>query len=303
MKPYHVITAVTAVILLGLAVLLYGQADGPTSKTNGAALALQTFADDLPALAKPGDPKADAAVFYEQAIATYAQNAEALPRTRKHDERVDGLCELLLQATAAGKVDDGFLDGHIPIAIRAQPDYGDAIENIYENVIVRAAELYTRGDTAGARDLALAVWVFGRRLFEHNTLYYHRVVGLDMMESAGSILFETAGKNDSLDPAALRAWSGAIKAIRDAWQPKLEIVMGIDPHPGDLVNIALNDADRTFRIEATLRLGIHRYGADRGNRRAMNRAIAAAINGDDPMIARAGRAAEALTLEEKRRLY
>lgn len=290
-------------MLLGLAVLLYGQADGPTSVTNERAMALQTFPADLPVLSEPGEPNTDAAGFYERAILLYAENTDALTRTRKYDERVDGLCGLLLQAAAAGKVEAGFMDGHIPVTIGAQPDYGDAIENIYEYVIVRAAELYTRGDTAGGRDLALAVWVFGGRLFAHNTLYYHRVVGLDMMESAGSILFEMAEKDDSLDPAALRAWSAAIKDIRSAWQPKLEIVMGIDPHPGDLVNIALNDADRTFRVEATLRLGIHRYGADRGNRRAMQRAIAAAINSDDPMIAEAGRAADALTLEEKRRLY
>ncbi|MEZ6190677.1 MAG: hypothetical protein R3C45_05225 [Phycisphaerales bacterium] len=303
MKPYHVISAVTAVILLGLAVLLYGQADGPTSATSAQALALQSFSADLPALAQPGDPNTDAAVFYERAIALYAENSDALPRTRKHDELVDGLCELLLQAATSGIAGDGFMDGHIPVAIGAQPDYGDALENIYENVIVRAAELYARGDTAGARDLALAVWLFGQRLFEHNTLYYHRVVGLDMMESAGSILFEMAAKDGSPDPAALRTWSAAIKQIRSAWQPKLEIVMGIDPHPGDLVNIALNDQDRTFRVEATLRLGIHRYQADRGNRRAMQRAIAAAIASDDPMISQAGRAADALTLEEKRRLY
>ena len=303
MKPYHVITAVTAVILLGLAVLLYGQADGPTSVTSEKALALQSFSTALPALAEPGDPNTDAADFYERALALYAENTDALPRTRQHDELVDGLCDLLLQAASAGKINAGFMDDHIPVAIGAQPDYGDALENIYENVIVRAAELYARGDTAGARELALAVWTFGQRLFEHNTLYYHRVVGLDIMESAGSILFEMATKEGSPDPAALRAWSAAIKQIRSAWQPKLEIVMGIDPHPGDLVNIALNDQDRMFRIEATLRLGIHRYQADRGNRRAMQRAIAAALAGDDPMIAEAGRAADALTLEEKRRLY
>lgn len=254
-------------------------------------------------MAAPGDPQADAAAFYEQAIALYAKNSDALPKTRKHDELVDGSCSLLLQAAAAGKIEYGFLDGHIPVTIGAQPDYGDAVENVYEDVIVRAAELYTRGDTAGARDLAIAVWVFGRRLFEDNVLLYHRVVGLDMMESAGSILFEISAKDESLDPAALRAWSAAIRKVRDAWQPKLEIIMGIDPHPGDLVNIALNDQDRTFRIEATLRLGIHRYGADRGNRRALQRAIDAAIGGIDPMIAEAGRAADKLTLQEKRRLY
>ncbi len=290
-------------MLLGLAVLLYGHADGPTSVTNAQALALHSFPADLPVLAEPGDPNTDAAAFYEQAIALYAKNSDALPRTRRHDERVDGLCGLLLQAAAAGQIEDGFMDGHIPVAIGAQPDYGDAIENIYEDVIVRAAELYARGDTADARDLALAVWVFGGRLFERNTLYYHRVVGLDMMESAGSILFEVSTKDGSPDPAALRAWSAAIKSIREAWQPKLQVVLGIDPHPGDLVNIALNDADRMFRVEATLRLGVHRYQADGGNRRAMNRAIDAAIHSDDPMIARAGRAADALTLEEKRRLY
>jgi hypothetical protein len=303
LKPRYVITAVTAVMLLGLAVLLYGHADGPTKATGSEALAQQTLPADLPKLVEASDPQADAGPYYEQAIALYAENVDALPKTRKHDELVDGLCDLLLKAAAAGRVEDGFLDNHIPVAIGAQPDYGDAVEQIYENVIVRAAEQYMKGDATGARELALSVWVFGRRLFENNVRLYHRVVGLDMMESAGSILFEMAAKEGGADAEALRAWSAAIKAIRTAWQPKLEIIMGIDPHSGDLVNIALNDRDRTFRVEATLRLGIHRYGADRGNRRTMQRVIGAAIAGDDPMIAEAGRAADALTLEEKRRLY
>lgn len=303
MKPYHVITAVSAALLMGLGVLLYGHADVPTKATGPEALALQTLPADLPKLVEASDPRADAGVYYEQAIALYVGNADALPKTRRHDELVDGLCELMLKAAAAGRVDDGFLDQHIPVAIGAQPDYGDAIENIYESVIVRAAGQYMKGDAAGARDLALSVWVFGRRLFENNVRLYHRVVGMDMMESAGSILFEMAAKEGGADAAALRAWSAAIKAIRTAWQPKIQIIMGIDPHPGDLVNIAVNDKDLTFRVEATLRLGIHRYQADRGNRRAMQHAIGAAIAGNDPMIAEAGRAADALTLQEKRRLY
>lgn len=311
MKPRYVITAVAFVPLLVAAVLLYGVADGPTSKTRGEVLAVQSLRampDQFLNIVPDGDPAIDAGELYEQAIQLCIKHEGVLERTREHDELVDQLCELLMQAMH-GRVQIGFLDGHIPVAFGAQPDYGPALENLYTWVLERAAKDYTVDTSMESSMPAWSIFIFGQRLFEHGDRLYHRNTGLDMMESAGRLLYDMqlgyaeTGLSVGSDAVKLRAWAERIDAIRRAWQPKLMIVKGTDPHPGDLVNIALNDEDPMFRFEATLVLGIHRYGAERGNRRAMNRAIQAAIASEDPLLAEAGRAADALTLEQKRRLY
>ena len=295
------VTLVVLVMALALVVFMYGFADPPTSVTSESALVKQTLPGDLPALVTPAKPQADAGAYYEQAIELFNENPRVLERTREHDEMVEGLSELLLQASDAGQIVDGFLDGHIPVKNGADPDYGEAIESMNEWVLEHAVMVYSKGEKDKARNLALAVWLFGQRLFEHSDRLYHKNTGLDMMTSAGSMLILLAERDEKLDREVLSKWGAALDEISRKWQPKIMATVGPNPHPGDLVNIALNDQDRMFRVEATLKLGIQRYTVDRGNRRAMNQAIQAAIASDDPMLAEAGRAADAVTLQEMRR--
>ena len=294
---------VLAVLLTAAAVLWYGQADGPTSLTNPAALKQQIFSPDLPVIAEPGDPDVDAGELYEQAISLCVEHENVLTHTPEHDALVDQLCEILLQATLAGHVEDGFLDHHAPIELGGLPDYGPAIEHLHIWILGRITQLHSQNEPERARDLALALWVLGRRMFEHNTGLYPRNTGLILMGSSDALLYARSMVDTMLDTDTLRAWAQAIDDIQFAWQPKLELILGTNPHPGDLVNIALNDEDRMFRVEATLRLGLHRYGVDRGNRRAMQRAIDEAKASDDPLLAEAGRAADAFTRDDRRRFY
>jgi hypothetical protein len=306
-KSSHVIFSVAAALILGVtAYTVIGQADGPTRLTNSEGLKAQRLPGPTGATAMsvPGNPQDDAAVYYERAISLYDEKRSALPDTREHDELVAELCGLLQQAANAGHIDAGFMDSHIPVEIGAEPDFGDAVEAVYELAIYQSAYRYTHADPQGARDIAVAVWVFGQRMFEHNSRLYNRNTGLDMMESAGSMLYQMAADDPTLDTEALRDWSQAINTIRQSWQPKLEVVLGLAPPIGDLVNIALNDGDRMFRIKATLRLGVHKHASiSWANRRAIQSAIQSAIDSDDPMLAQAGRAADAMTLKQKRRLY
>jgi hypothetical protein len=302
-KLGYVISAVVVLAVLAALTWVYGMADAPTAVTNAQALRAQTLPADLPELFTPGDPQADATPIYEQAIALYTEQRGALPRTREHDELVSALADLLIAAADAGRVQPGFMDRHIPIRIGAEPDFADSVEAIYELAVYESAYRYSHGDTQGARDLARAVWVLGRRMFQENVRLYNRVVGMDMMESAGSMLYEMSSDDPDLSAEALGAWAQAIKGIRRTWQPKLIVVMGLDPPIGDLLNIALRDQDRMFRVEATLRLGIFKHTGSRGNRRACLGAIQEAVDSGDPMLAQAGQAADALTLKEKRRLY
>ena len=291
-------------MLIGLCVYLYGQADSPTRLTNAQGLEVQRLPTELPALSVAGHPDEDAAVYYERAIDLYAGQRNVLPDTREHDELVAGVCELLELAAQAGRVPDGFMDSHIPVMIGVYPDFDDALEEVFTLAIYRSAYLYAHQDPDGARDLALAVWVFGRRMFEHNVRLYNRNTGLDMMESAGSLLYDMSANDPSLDTDTLHAWSQAIDDIRRHWQPKLEAILVTEPPIGDLVNIALNDQDRMFRIEATLRLGIHQHSpVGAGNQRAIQDAIQSNLQSDDRLLAEAAKAADAFTLEQKRRLY
>ncbi len=304
MKSVYIILAVAVLLVIGGVVYFIGFTDAPTSLTNAAGLKTQILPKDLTVIVNSGEKDGDAAVYYDRAIVLYSQQRGVPAKTPKHDELVAELCGLLEQAADAGHKQAGFMDRHIPVKIGAQPDFGDAVEVIYELAIQQSAYRYTHGDSEGASKLALAVWVFGQRMFEDNVRMYNRVVGMDMMESAGSMLYPMSVDTPNLGGEALRAWSAAIRQVRRHWQPKLEVVMGLDPPIGDLVNIALHDGDRMFRVEATLRLGIHKHGpVGRGNLRAIQNAIRAAVASDDPMLAEAGRAAEALTLEQKRRLY
>jgi len=303
LKARHVImVGALLVMVVALAIHLRG-GEGPTSVTRGKALRKQTLSDHLATFSLPADTEADAAAIYEQMIRLYGEHADALPKTREHDALIAGVSGLLIEAAGAGHVERGFIDQHIPVQIGAGPDFDDAVESVYELAIYESARRYTHEDPQGARELALAAWVLGERMFRHNDRLYARVVGLDLMESAGGLLHEMSADDPTIDREALASWSSAITAIRRAWQPKLQVLMGVDPPIGDLVNLAMNDEDRMFRIEATLRLGIFKHAAGGGNRRMILRSINQAIDRDDPMIAEAGRAAQALTLEQKRRLY
>ncbi len=291
-------------MLIGLCAFLYTKADSPTQLTNARGLAMQRLPAELPKLSTPSNPNDDAAIYYEQAIDLYAQQRNARPKTPEHDKLLTGICELLELAAQAGRVPDGFMDSHIPVKIGVYPDFDDALEEIFTLAIYQSAYRYSHKDPDGARDLALAVWVFGQRMFEHNVRLYNRNTGLDMMESAGSLLYDMSTNDPTLDTGALHAWSQAIDQIRRHWQPKLEAIMGINPPIGDLLNIALNDQDRMFRIEATLRLGIHKHSpVGQGNLRAIQDTIQSALQSDDPILAEAAKAADAMTLQQKRKLY
>jgi len=96
----------------------------------------------------------------------------------------------------------------------------------------------------------------------------------------------------------------ALKKVADAWVPKVgKILKSLRPQIGDLINIARNDKDLTFRVEATLQLGVVKFNPKtRGNLKAITSAIEDAKASEDPAISAAGNAAEAFTKEEMRKL-
>ncbi len=160
------------------------------------------------------------------------------------------------------------------------------------------------GQPEEARETVLAVWALGQRGFENNVRMFNRLPGLTMMGTAEQWLMSVAKKDAALDVKVLSAWAAAIKDVQTAWRPKLQVILNIDPPIGDLINIAQHDKDRTFRIAATQRLGIAKFtGNSDADQQAAKDAIASLKKSDDALVAEAAQAADALTLQQLKRIH
>lgn len=296
------IAAVLA-ILVALVVAMIIQPDPPTDATAAEHLVKVKLPDDLPPMFTPRSPAANASAIYRDVIGQYNSRRNMFEQGQDTTSQVESIADLLIKAMYAGIVEQGFLDSFIPVRVGEQPSFGDALEAIAGLSLDEAAARYDRDEQDDAVTLTLAVWALGQRAFTHNTRLYPRYTGLRLMHSAGQQLYAWSD-DDAIDHELLLRWAEALDAVQLAWQEKVKLVMSVDPHIGDLLNIAQHDEDKTFRVAATLRLGIIKYApGHRGNSRAIQRAIDEAMADDDPMIARAGEAADDLTREQMRRLH
>ena len=273
-------------------------ADPPTAATSPEKLTQVTLSDDAPPLVTPNAPDADATDLYRRAMGHYRANSVELDMGEPPPAKVAELVDLMLAATRAGRVQEGFLDVQISDDLQAGPNFGDALEGVGLVLLFEAQNRFQAGDKEGAIAASEAVWLLGRRAFEQNTHLYPRITGLTMMQNAGSQLLVW------LPPEQTTGWERDLRRIDDAWMKKLPIVSGTDPHIGDLINIALNDEDPTFRLAATLRLGVAKFnpGAP-GNLAAINDAIAEAKEDDNPRVRRAAMIADEATEAEMRRVH
>lgn len=303
---FGLMISVGIVALFGV-ILFYsmqGSLDAPTRLTAPETLIAVTLPPDPPALtlppSAPGDT--DAAALYQQALTRYREQETELSQSPPPSDRLEPFLALLEQAAQAERVTPGFLDHSIPVAIDGEPAWGDALESIYLLAMEEADRRHEAGDVDGAVRIARAIWTLGRRAFEDNVRLYNRIQGLRLMGDAIGRLSRWLDPA-ALDTEALSDVASGLSRVRAAWEPKLRIVVGTDPPIGDLINLARHDQDRTFRVAATLRLGVARFKpGTRSNLRAINKTLDDAQASSDPLLAEAGRWAANLTLEEMKRL-
>ena len=293
-----------SIIILGLFGLLvynltHHPVDSPTDRTTGEAIQKQTFPDDLEPLFEPIEPDADATSAYRKAVSRVRELPEGRSPTRRLKER---LAEDLKDAMAAAKVADGLFDEAIPYAPMPQPELGNALARVPDLVLAYARGRYEVGKNAAATEATRAVWAFGYRLFRNSERLYNRRQGLGMLRAATRQL-TTMGDRVGLDEKRIERWGSRIQEIHRIWRRKLRLVRSSKPHVGDLLHVAREDGDVTFRIAAILHLGVAKFAPGTpGNEQAIKRTIRQAVESDNPAIARAGKAAEAFTKEQLRRL-
>ncbi len=83
----------------------------------------------------------------------------------------------------------------------------------------------------------------------------------------------------------------------------MEIVKNLRAHVADTVNIARNDEDLTFRVAATLNLGVLKFSpGSKGNDRLIKQTLDELKNDPNPLVAEAAAKAQAVSREEMNRM-
>lgn len=297
---------ISVVILASVGAFVFfstgGVADLPTSATSTAKLERVVRPAALVPLYTSDEPDEDADARYRDLLAFYRENKQALDRPAPPDNLIHELQIRLDDARRAGQVPDGFLDDEIPVEPVGQPHYEAALETISRLVLERAGRRLEAGEERDAQQAAEAVGALGERLYEKSARLWNRWHGVGMLKGALNILSDLAEHQPDLSPK-VEAWVAHLRAVDAAWEGKTLLLRSLRPHIGDLLNLAKNERDPTFRIEAVLNLGLVKFKpGHRGNARAIQAAIEAAKADADPRIAAAGRAADAYTLEQLRKL-
>jgi hypothetical protein len=295
--------AIVAVLGLLYYFMAHGVPDVITKQTNERVLQKVSLDSSLPTLYVPLNPGDDAGEVYLKAIRLYNRNQASLTRETPPKALVADVASVILDAMDAGTISKPFLDDQIPIKTGASPQFGGALEGLHTVLALEAQNRLERGDKAGVLRVAQATHLFGHRLFENCVRLYPRRTGLEMMESAlGWMAMVSEFLEGGRDKVS--HWNTAVGKVRDNWNIKVPLVHSVKPHIGDLLNVAKNDKDVTYRIEAMLHLGVAKFNpGNRSNLRAIEHALEEASKDADQQIAAAAKAAKAFTVEELRKLH
>lgn len=215
-----------------------------------------------------------------------------------------------LIVAGSGSLEPGFIDKRTPAKRFESPEVKDAMIGLQKAVSEHIKLLIEQGQYNAAREIASAYHRLGKQMFEKNVRLKARQRGLLIMRSAaqnlGRIGYE-ANADGVFDDAQYKAiaddtgkWLEAVKQIDDTWNSKLKSTESINaemdlPNITDIVKIANEDKDRTFRVYAALRLGYALYErGDPGNQKAINAALDKLEKSDDKMVAEAAKAGRSI---------
>jgi hypothetical protein len=294
--------AMTAVLGIVLVLSLYGVPQGRSGATRQTALVQQALPRTLKPMYQVQDKGASVNGAYAELVLFYQDYRHPLSGSNPPADLVTQLEERLLAGMRAGKVTTPFFDDKMALQPMVPLDWRDDALAAVDLVSASARQLNERGDNARALKLAHAVGALGQRLFEESVRLELRLAGMSMLTTAiiDIVQMRTAAPPD---PDPIRQWEDALTAIDSAWMQKRQTVFALEPNVADLIAVAQNDRDLTFRIEAMLMLGAvkHRSGS-RGNLRIIQSAIDQGLQDPEPMIAAAAQSAQAFTVEQLREM-
>ena len=246
-------------------IAMRGNAERSTTATSKQMLAVRDFKGQPAVVEFAGG---DASAAFQDIVKFYEDNASILDGERIPAELSEQAIDVMIKFHQAGTVSGSFLDKTTPTVPHGTPSFGTAVQMVGLAASKRAGELHGRNDTAAkerAVKAAKAVWAIGQNMFEKATRFPIRQQGLETMKTAGNEMFNWEDEGNLSD--AVGKWSEAILNYENNFlKYKLDIVYGLSPNVGDLLNIAYEDQDISFRVEAVLAMGWVKYNPrTRGN--------------------------------------
>lgn len=317
-----VMSPITLLIIVGIVLFAVygGVADSPTNATSDENLELKTLAG-TPRPLFEATSEADGTSLYMDVITFYEDNKFFFDQ---NSQRKEELLDLVLEAGQAKGVEQGWLDKKFELKPLAISDELSSLSAAFDQTMDKA---YEKGKEAKrveeyqqAEALARAGFAMAHHLYEKNGRLRLRRAGLSMMEKAAVavqqvLIWRLNDENLSEDQATkdrlqkeiddAKAWQTAVSDLLKAWEPKLKILFSVNANEniGDVLNMARNDKDPSFQMEAVLMLGYlkHNYNGKRANLNAINSAIEWAKAQEDPAIKAAGEAAAKMEREDVNR--
>lgn len=212
--------------------------------------------------------------------------------------------DLYIKVLEGGELDGQFLDDTCPIEPRAYPSFEDAMTMTADAAMRRAFQMYQKDEQKERREkAALAVWAVGHQMFTKAKRLPVRVQGLEIMKFGATEMFNWSKDGSELDADMQQVEQEINKFERDYWRPKNNLVYDLEPNVGDILKMCYDDEDISFRVEAVLCLGWVKWNPrTRGNDTAVKNALKKLQDDPNSMVRKAAEAAEALTVEELRRL-
>lgn len=280
---------------------------GSITETNLAKQALET--DGLPDLgtAPSGNGSLPALMTEAKAVGNFLKAGGV--QDKEKVEKAETLIQAL-HAAAASDMAKGLYDASIPPKYFDSPEMKSNIGVVGKAVSVTIVDHFGRSEFDEAQGIAVSYLMLGQKIYESNTRLKARQRGLAMMKSAlsklgqvnseryedGEIEKDERRERDNL----IMEWNRAISALENVWNSKLKPIDSVNakkgmPNISDLIKVANEDKDLTFRIWAARRLGYALYErGDQGNQKAIKAAIEELKADSDKQVAKAAAEGESI---------
>ncbi len=270
--------------------------------------------------AEPTAP-GNAADDYVKAVAVYTDNADAIKAAMADDVRlkifsdtsvlpqstVEVLNALRTHVAAGAKKKEmrySFEYGPKEFLVGSRWQPGVDLHGVWKGMELLWLYHLGRKEYDQAIDILQEALILGKHMTDERVHADMLARGLQIQRDAANKLFATYQQRDPQAYAqqmnAANEYFTAAQSAAATANEKINVIWRAKPNPGDLFNIIENDEDRSYKVLATLTLGLVRYThkSRPGDQRVVAKLIEQHAGGSDPFLASAAKAAKNLSEDE-----
>ncbi|MHC4982600.1 MAG: hypothetical protein ACYTF6_05465 [Planctomycetota bacterium] len=259
-----------------------------------------------PRPALPGDGGED----YYKAVSASGPKAEAIARLSKSEN-------LILPEASLEYLEE--IDGHVargarkakasyasrfPEQIRVAAGFLPAkgLKSVHDALKLLLLHYIKKPDLEKAREISRHAFIMGWHLMKERGHANITWVGVNLqyLGLGGFEYISNATSKDQSVIEKIRDYQKQLEAILACYRKKVTILHDKKrPNPGDVFNIAENDKDHGWRVQAIQMLGVVKFSSGHlGDRRYVRKLISKFSKSDDKLIAAAAKAAANFTKQD-----